>query len=57
MRYLLLGEFRLDLAGAPPPALAIVPMPANEEQRTLLRHLLAGLRKGILPSTAPTLTV
>jgi hypothetical protein len=46
MRYLLLGEFRLDLTGAPPPALDIVPLPANEEQRGLLRKLLVGLRHG-----------
>ena len=45
MRYLLLGEFRLDLAASPPAALDIVAMPANEEQRALLRKLLAGLRK------------
>lgn len=44
MNYLLLGEFRMDLASAAPKALDIVPMPANDEQRGLLRKLLANLR-------------
>lgn len=42
LRYVLAGEFRLDLRGPPPTSLDAVPMPANADAvRVLARHLRA----------------
>lgn len=44
LRYALVGEFRLDLAGDPPASLGMIPMPQTKEQRELLRAVAAVLR-------------
>jgi len=44
LRYVLVGEFRSDLTGAPPATLAVVPAPATKEERQRLRDLAAQLR-------------
>lgn len=43
-RYLLLGEFRLDLAGPEPEALAAIPAPRTSDHKRRVRDVVQGLR-------------
>ncbi len=44
LRYLLIGEFRADLACPPPPSLSQVPAPATHDQQGFLRETVGRLR-------------
>ncbi|HEX7976992.1 MAG TPA: PglZ domain-containing protein, partial [Gemmatimonadaceae bacterium] len=44
-RYVLAGEFRLDLSCDPPPSVDAVPRPASEDQESAIRELARRLRR------------
>jgi hypothetical protein len=45
LRYLLVNEFRLDLAVAPPSALALVPSPTTKDEAARIREVAERLRR------------